>query len=176
MISQLPSFTEVAEFHGHRCPGLAMGYRVAAAALDWASEERAPDEELVMVAENRSCAVDALQVILGTTAGKGNLLFREYGKHGYTVYRRSDGEGRRFFLRIPEEWRGLDRPEMITRLLEGPQDDVITAEAPREPLPPKARMEPSEPCAICGEPTMRSALILKEGRRLCAACARESTA
>jgi formylmethanofuran dehydrogenase subunit E len=33
------------------------------------------DEELVCIAENKSCSVDSVQSLLGCTAGEGNLLF-----------------------------------------------------------------------------------------------------
>ncbi|NIT04240.1 formylmethanofuran dehydrogenase, partial [Candidatus Saccharibacteria bacterium] len=47
------SFDDVVEFHGHLCPGLAIGFRVARAALDELGQ-RAEDEELVAVVENDS--------------------------------------------------------------------------------------------------------------------------
>ena len=49
---------------------------------------RSGDEEIVCVSENDACGVDGIQVILGCTAGKGNLLFRLTGKHAYTFYNR----------------------------------------------------------------------------------------
>jgi len=38
-------------------------------------------------------------------------------------------------------------------------------------MPPKARMEPSELCGICGEPTMRTKLEEKDGKKVCRECA-----
>ena len=60
---------QAVEFHGHLCPGLAIGYRVAKYIRE--HYPRSEDEELVCIAENRSCSVDAVQEILGCTAGKG---------------------------------------------------------------------------------------------------------
>ena len=77
------------EFHGHSCPGLAIGYRVAELAAN-RFKDKSIDEELVAVAENRSCAVDAIQAINGCTCGKGNLIIKEYGKHVYTYFKRGD--------------------------------------------------------------------------------------
>lgn len=59
------------EFHGHLCPGLAIGYRVAK--YFRLHHPRSEDEELVCIAENNSCSVDAVQELLGCTYGKGNL-------------------------------------------------------------------------------------------------------
>ena len=50
------------EFHGHLCPGLAIGYRVARYVKE--HYPRSEDEELVCIAENNSCSVDAIQSLL----------------------------------------------------------------------------------------------------------------
>lgn len=59
-------------FHGHLCPGLVYGYLVAKEATQIFGLSRAKDEEVVAICENDSCAVDAIQVLLGTSVGKGN--------------------------------------------------------------------------------------------------------
>jgi formylmethanofuran dehydrogenase subunit E len=84
-------------FHGHSCPGLAIGIRAA----EWALKEigRAPDEEIVAVVETDMCAVDAIQYLTGCTFGKGNLIFKDYGKNAFTFYRRSDGKAMRLVRR-----------------------------------------------------------------------------
>ena len=74
------SFEEVSNFHGHSCPGLAFGYRVALAAMDTLAVGHSTDEELVAMVENNSCAVDAIQAMAGCTFGKGNLIFKDHGK------------------------------------------------------------------------------------------------
>jgi hypothetical protein len=55
-------------FHGHWCPGLAIGIRAA----EWALQEmgRATDEEIVAVVETDMCGVDAIQFLIGCTFGK----------------------------------------------------------------------------------------------------------
>jgi len=75
----LDDLKKCVEFHGHICPGLIYGYRVAKEAIQLMHIGRSVDEEVVAVCENDSCAVDALQVMLGTLAGKGNLLIKNYG-------------------------------------------------------------------------------------------------
>ncbi|MCK5248068.1 formylmethanofuran dehydrogenase subunit E family protein, partial [Candidatus Bipolaricaulota bacterium] len=95
-------FKEVAQFHGHVCPGLAIGYRMTLAALACLSEHRAEDEEIVAIIENDACGVDALQYLSGCTFGKGNLIFDDYGKSVYTLYSRTTGEGVRVVWRDPQ--------------------------------------------------------------------------
>ena len=78
------------DFHGHWCPGLAIGVRAA----QWALQEmgKAPDEEIVAVVETDMCGVDAIQALMGCTFGKGNLIHRDYGKTAFAFYRRRDGK------------------------------------------------------------------------------------
>ena len=103
----MKTFEDAVGFHGHACPGLALGYRAAILALKVVGG-RAADEELVAIVENNSCAVDAVQLLTGCTFGKGNLIFRDFGKQVYTFVKRSPrneaagkkGEG----LRISVDW------------------------------------------------------------------------
>ena len=62
-------------FHGHACGGLTIGYKAALYAIELLGLTFSDDEEVVCISENDACGVDALQVILGCSAGKGNLLF-----------------------------------------------------------------------------------------------------
>jgi len=182
----------VIDFHGHICPGVAYGYRVAAAALERLGQ-RSVDEEIVAVVENNSCAVDAVQVMTGCTFGKGNLIFKDYGKQVYTFFRRGTGEGFRICVHFerresPEEktvWeqsrRGDQNPETAERvqaiktrkveaILSADEADVLTVQAVTLPLPPKARIYPSIRCDNCGEKTMEPRLVEEEGKRLCIPC------
>src|SRR5512135_3418633 len=96
----MKKYDEVIDFHGHSCPGLALGYRVSLRALS-EFKGRAEDEELVAIVENSSCAVDAIQLMTGCTFGKGNLLFRDYGKQVYTFIKRPSGKS----VRISVHWQ-----------------------------------------------------------------------
>ncbi|MDD3408957.1 MAG: formylmethanofuran dehydrogenase subunit E family protein [Methanobacteriaceae archaeon] len=91
-------FSEVTKFHGHVCPGSALGYRVAKTAMIKLNVSKSGDEELVAICENDSCAVDAIQVVTGCTFGKGNFIFKDYGKHVYTFYNRENGENIRIYV------------------------------------------------------------------------------
>src|SRR5512136_2089798 len=90
-------FKGASEFHGHECPGLAIGYRIAKYVKE--HYPRSEDEELVCIADNKSCSVDAIQYMLGCTSGKGNLLFRDYGKQSFTFYSRDKGKAIRVYFK-----------------------------------------------------------------------------
>ena len=82
-------FEKSAEFHGHRCPGLAIGVRAAVEAQNLLGIGHSADEEIVCITENDACGVDGIQVLLGCSAGKGNLIFRIRGKQAYSFFNRT---------------------------------------------------------------------------------------
>jgi len=105
-------FEEVVKFHGHTCPGVTIGYRMAKAAMNRLAAQRAEDEEIVAIVENNACGVDAVQVLSGCTFGKGNFIFRDYGKQVYTFYSRNTGKGYRVvFLgnNVPESVEEIEK-------------------------------------------------------------------
>lgn len=167
-----------AEFHGHLCPGLTIGYRATREALDRMGVSRAYDEELVCEVENDSCSVDAVQFLAGCTFGKGNLVYRDHGKQVFTfASRRRPGKAIRVSLRadaLPSSSEVADpsrRREMaMERLLTAPVEELFSiTEVDYEPSA-EAEIRASLPCEECGEPTMETRLVEKGGRRLCIPC------
>lgn len=183
-------------FHGHLCPGLVYGYLVAKKAMELLGVRRSRDEEVVVVSENDTCAVDALQVLLGTTVGKGNLLIKDYGKNAFTVLNRSDRRAFRFSRKGYYRYEGehqkeFDRLEAAVAagnasteqqirhkllksldLLSKPFDAVFDTKGVKIPEQPYAALARSEACGKCGEMTMSTRMVdTKNGRRLCMPCA-----
>lgn len=73
-----------------------MGLRVGAAAMNALGVERAKDGQiiaLVDLGDNHcaTCYADGLQVIMGTTFGKGNIQKTHQGKWAATVIDKSSG-------------------------------------------------------------------------------------
>ena len=182
---------ETIQFHGHLCPGLALGYRVAKAALRELNAERPQDEELVAVVENDSCAADAIQFVTGATFGKGNLIFRDYGKHVYTFFNRRTGKG----VRIAEDFRGFEsdsrygelkkrqqegedvsremtefKMDKVAAILRADDKDFLKIEPASTPLPSSARIRASVRCALCGERFMESRARVTGGKIVCISC------
>lgn len=189
----MKSFDEVIDFHGHACPGLALGYRVSTFALKELGE-RASDEELVAVVENKSCAVDAVQVITGCTLGKGNLIVNDYGKQVYTFIKRPSGNGIRISIdwNPPEEsedeknmWDRYikgDRTERVLRIvhnrkarkikaiMDAKDEDIFKVIRDIFILPEEAKIYPSLRCAICNEKVMEPRARVKDGKIVCIPC------
>jgi len=191
-----PELLSCVDFHGHMCPGLVYGYRVAQEARRLLGIDRSHDEEVVAVSENKSCAVDALQALLGTSMGKGNLIINDYGKNVYTIFNRSTRKGFRFsrnthynylgndkdeFQRLEEavsqgvatgEEKQLQKKMKSHDLMTKPFDEVFATRAVDMSAPPYAELARSEPCAKCGEMTMATKMTSDgASRRLCVPCA-----
>jgi formylmethanofuran dehydrogenase subunit E len=181
------------QFHGHSCPGLALGIRASEVALR--EFPRSRDEEIVAVVETDNCAVDAIQYLTGCTFGKGNLIHLDYGKNAFTFRRRSDGKAIRLVARpevfqetdedalalrrkmghedlTSEERQRLERTvsERTKRIMDAPLDDLFEREAVHSPMPRKARILESLVCDACGEATMESRTRRLLGQTLCIPC------
>jgi formylmethanofuran dehydrogenase subunit E len=181
------------DFHGHWCPGLALGIRAADLALKEIG--KAPDEEIVAVVETDMCAVDAIQYLTGCTYGKGNLIHKDYGKNAFTFYRRSDNKGIRLVTRgeifadpepvltelnrkVQEEglteneektWREI-RERISKHIMESDFSDIFEIKEPNAPVPKKARMAASLVCESCGEPVMETRTRRFHDQVLCIPC------
>jgi len=184
----------VVEFHGHMCPGLAMGIQASRIALREIGPS-AKDEEVVAVVETDMCGVDGIQFLTGCTFGKGNLVHRDYGKNAYTFYRRSDGRAVRIAGR-PQAWAPAPEHEELfdrlgsgeasvaarffelhearaTALLALDPDDLFTVTEVHEPPPHLARVFDSVSCDRCGEGVMETRVRRLGGRELCQPCFEE---
>ena len=192
---QNEDFRRCAEFHGHVCPGLSIGYLAARAGLEKLQSLRSQDEELVAEVETDACGVDAVQVLTGCTFGKGNLVFKDRGKQAFTLFDRGSGRGIRAAMRAgafaPDSRQSelLEKMRLDTataederefwelqrkksrEILEMPLEDLFSLEWVSRCLPEKAEIEGSEPCAACGEPTMASKLRVIDGGKYCEDCA-----
>jgi len=196
-IKKYEGFKECVDFHGHICPGISLGYKAAKIGIEMLNEVRAEDEELVAIVENDSCFVDAVQVLTGCTFGKGNLIYKDYGKMAVTFASRKTGKGIRISLK-GGAFRPQDRQEHFEllqkvlndtatgderkrfwelhlersrKVLESSPEELFNIEEVKIDLPPKARIVPSEVCAECGEATMQTKMVEHDGKRLCRACA-----
>lgn len=168
----LPSIEEIAVFHGRICPGLVLGYRAAIVALDWLDDHRSEDEEVIAIVENQACGIDAIQYLLGTTAGKGNFFIKDYGKHVYTVANRDTGKAIRIAVKTSGSWvkEGETKDERAKRLLDVPAEDLFETREESIDLPPKAEVLQSVICDSCNEPAMETKIRLYKGKKLCIPC------
>lgn len=184
-------------FHGHVCPGLAIGFQAAQIALKvlpaLEGEPYNPKSGIVSIVQNDACGVDAVQTLLSSTFGKGNLMFKDHGKQVFSFIRRQDGRGVRVALKygaMDNERHQALRPkvmdntatpaeseefykvhgELSMHLVETPPEEhfdwrEITYDLPRGP-----KLNPTVKCAFCGEGVMEQRARVRDGRIACPEC------
>ena len=161
---------KAARFHGHICPGLTIGVLAAMYILEHGFNY-SPNEELVAVVENDNCSVDALQAILGTTYGKGNLIHQDYGKNNFNFYDRRTKKGIKLTLKKRNfNEKKLSRDEKIQFLLNSKPEDIFNIYEIEYNPPGLAQIEESVPCEICGEPTQSTRLMTYNNSEMCIPC------
>ncbi len=188
-------FNKCVEFHGHTCPGLAIGFQAARILMKRLGVRRAPDEELVAIVETDACGADAIQVMTGCTFGKGNFIFENYGKHAFSLVDRRKGKAVRVALRPDsfeadpeylllsekirndeaspiqsERFRQL-KPERTKKILDADPGALFKIEEIFPDIPPKARIVESGICDVCGEPAKMDLVRQIKGQKMCIPCA-----
>lgn len=200
-VNQIAPFSEVSKFHGHVCPGLTIGYMAARAGIEELCVDRDIDEELVTIVENDACGVDAVQVVTGCTIGKGNLIYRDYGKQAFTFICRDSGKAVRVVLKSDFNIENLDpelselRPRVMsgtatesetldfrTRMnciseymREMPAEEIFDIKHVNVEIPRKARIFNSVKCSKCGEMFAESRARMENGEIVCISCYEEYT-
>jgi formylmethanofuran dehydrogenase subunit E len=188
-------FTRCVQFHGHTCPGLAIGFQAAMILMKQLDVRKAPDEELLAIVETDACGADAIQVMTGCTFGKGNFIFKNYGKHAFSLMDRGKGKGIRVCL-LPdvfksdpeyfslskkvqsdeaseeetERFRQLQQ-DRVQKILEAEPESLFKIEETSADLSPKARIMESGICDLCGEPTKADLLRKINAKKICIPCA-----
>jgi formylmethanofuran dehydrogenase subunit E len=187
------------KFHGHKCPAMPMGLRVGAAALNKLGIERAKDGQIIALVDLgddhcATCYADGLQVILGTTFGKGNIKKTHKGKWAVTVIDKATGKAVRvtptaeamlankqtsFFTdyrekgipasKVPDE---VVEP-LVTKVMGAPDDKLITvSDVFNYELKEHQHSFNSFVCEECGEMTVMEYGRIKDDKKVCMDCAK----
>jgi formylmethanofuran dehydrogenase subunit E len=199
MTPSIKSYEAAVAFHGHACPGLALGYRAAECALQHLRTSRSDDEDLIAVVENDACGIDAIQLVAGCTAGKGNLILQDFGKHVYTFIDRKSNCAIRLvqhpemvIQRIdpiasalrekvmartatPAEQKEFRERQsaVIDTILKMPIDELFIIRKVKPEIPVRAKIFTSVQCAICGEMVAEHRARVRNGTFICMPCAGE---
>lgn len=193
----MKDFNEAVAFHGHTCGGLAMGYKACELAIEKLGLSFSEDEEVVCITETDSCTVDAIQVVLGCTAGKGNLFINNWGKNAFSFYRRDNDTSIRLvanheFMNVnpemtelrPKVFSGAATQEEIDRfhtlshrwideILNMPAEKMYLVKEATEPLPGHARIYNNVTCSVCGEQVAEGLAPVIDGKHVCIPCLRK---
>ena len=199
MTQSIKSFNEAVAFHGHACPGLALGYRAAGYALQHLRAGRSEDEDLVTIVENDACGVDAIQLVAGCSVGKGNLILKDYGKHAYTFIDRKSSRAIRLVQRpepviqridpvasalrekvmggtaTPAEQKEFHERQaaVIDTILTMPIEELFITREVKTEIPVRAKIFTSVCCATCGEMVAEHRARVRDGKIVCIPCTGE---
>lgn len=168
MCNPLSNWERCVAFHGHECPGLAIGFKAWEAARDKMNLTFSTDEELVCVTENDACGVDAIQVMTGCTFGKGNLIYKGTGKMAFSFFSRTTGQSLRMIVKPSEN--EMTRQERQAHILASSIDDIFSFSTPDFEPPIKARLFTSVICEKCGEGAPEHKIRFNEGKKVCLSC------
>lgn len=167
-MNQQQLWDKCVDFHGHQCGGLTIGYKAALYAIELLQLSFSDDEQVVCIAENDACGVDAVQVILGCSVGKGNLLFHMTGKQAFSFYKRSSGQSVRLVLR--DKPAQISKGESFAYYQQLAPKDMFDVKETKLPLPEEARHFTSYTCDCCGETTASNWMRIDGEKKYCLDC------
>src|SRR5450759_2667848 len=179
--------------HGHICAGQVLGVRLAMLGLQklGIDDPQGKDRKrLVTFVEIDRCATDAVAVVTGCRLGKRALKFRDWGKVAATFVDVKDREaiGHRAIRIVARESSKLMAHSLFHEILDKNQQQMaayrqmtdaelfdemwVEVELPPEEYP--GYTGPKATCEQCGEGINFKREVLRDGRRLCRACAGEA--
>ena len=164
----MKTWKDCVAFHGHECVGLTIGYKASLLAAQLLELEFSQDEQVVCIAENDACGVDAIQGMLGCSLGKGNLLFHMRGKSAYSFYSRKTGKSVRLVMKAGPQ--GMTKEESFAYYQAIDPREMFDIKDTTIRLPEKARLFDSYTCECCGETAGANWIRLSGGKKLCLDC------
>ena len=165
----MKTWKDCVAFHGHECGGLTIGYKASLYAIALLNLEFSDDEQVVCVSENDACGVDAIQVMLGCSVGKGNLLLHIRGKQAFSFYNRKTGKSVRLVLKPKPE--GMTKAESYVYYQSCDPKDLFEVKETTIALPDQAKLFDSYICPCCSEMTGSRWMKRVGEKLLCLDCA-----
>ena len=165
----MKTWKDCVAFHGHECGGLTIGYKASLYAIELLNLEFSDDEQVVCISENDACGVDAIQVMLGCSVGKGNLLLHIRGKQAFSFYNRKTGKSVRLVLKPKPE--GMTKTESFVYYQSCDPKEMFEVKETTIALPDQAKLFDSYICPCCGEMTGSRWMKRVGEKLLCLDCA-----
>jgi len=188
------TLNRVVNFHGHMCPDLILGGKVCEYAQKLLEDKNEFKKGLSIIAENCTSALDAIQVLLGTTIGNQRLKVIDYGKHNYTILYDKGRKGLKFSLRTinyqdEDEYRRLAEKaannqaslndvlqfqkllDDRTRYLLGlSPEDIFDMEDTGTADPLLEKADHYIACFKCGQQVLKSRIVSHQDKDYCMPC------
>lgn len=189
---------EAGKIHGHFCPGLAMGVRAATFAMQKIKEQSDGMEDLIAITETNNCFADGIQFVTGCTLGNNALIFKDFGKNALTLASRNGkgiriitkNDSREYLQTVNSEFFEQFKKVVIEKnhnpeekaklrsagskasfnLLNLEFNKIFNWKEVNVQLPQYAPIHESILCNTCGENTMATRIVAKEGMQQCLSC------
>lgn len=172
---------EAVAFHGHLCPGQALGVRMAVAGCRalGIEEPKATGKRLVVFVEIDRCATDAIQSVTDCSLGKRTLKYLDYGKMASTFVDMNTEAAVRVVARDDARDRAAsyapDAPDgrqaQILAYQKMPEGELLKLEAVTIEPGWLDRKRVRVPCELCGEGVNYGLESFSNGLILCRPCA-----
>lgn len=184
------TLSRVVNFHGHMCPDLILGGKVC----EYAQKLLEDKKGISIIAENCTSALDAIQVLLGTTLGNQRLKVIDYGKHNYTILYDKGKKCIKLSLKVinyqnEDEYRllaektannlaSLNDVLQLQKLLDDraryllglSPEDIFNVEDARTADPPLEKADHYMICFKCGQQVLKSRIVSHQGKGYCMPC------
>jgi formylmethanofuran dehydrogenase subunit E len=177
--------TEAVRNHGHLCPGLVLGVRMAICGLNAVGifDPKGTDRNrLYLIVEIDRCIAGALQIVTGCSLGHRTIKIMDYGKMAATFVNLETHEAVRLYAR-EEGRRKADQylPHVQAKYLRHieayktiPDDELFEGRAVSVNIPswdlPGAKPLLKARCDLCGEWVHDGKDIYKAQSTLCRPC------
>ncbi len=157
------------DFHGHACPGLAIGYKAAILAKEVLKiQDINDDEDIVCVSETDACGIDAFQVIFKSTVGSGSMRIDYKGKHAFSIYDRKSSKSIRLVWKV--DIISSTKEEKMNKILSLPSSDLFDIKDTKGDFPARAKIFKSIHCDKCNEITAENAIVNIGDKYYCKEC------
>jgi len=182
------------DFHGHLCPDLVIGCKAYELAMKTLCHRENLDGGFIVIAENTTSAIDAIQCLSGCTLGNQRLKIHDFGKHKYTFLNSRTGLGVQLSLReqgFGDEPQHIELEEKVEKgeamvedvaylrrlldarvkmLLSLRHDELFKSVITTRKPPRTETFTDFARCHHCGDPVLKSKLVNIDGLFLCRQC------
>jgi formylmethanofuran dehydrogenase subunit E len=176
-------YARAAQLHGHMCPGVVLGTRMAVLGMGLLGlPPGVPDEALTTYIETARCATDAVQATTGCSPGRHSLKVLNFGKMAATFALAGEEGGFRVVAlessreeadRLHPEVEGR-RARQLAAYRELADDRLFEVERVRllaAPGRPHRAPRTKATCPRCGEVFEERHGVPRADGRVCASCA-----
>ncbi len=89
---------EAVKFHGHECPGLAIGMKTCEAIIS-KMKIKPKEDKIICIAENNTCPVDGIKSVFDCDYDKKNLFYKESGELAFNIFNMDNSDSLRIIYK-----------------------------------------------------------------------------